>query len=302
MMKSSKTLFILSIVAALLAACAAGAGLFWQHPGQPFSITTLRGQTVELYGQGLYRYDTTLTAAGYRTGDAFTLLAGIPFVLVATWLYRRGSVRGGLMLAGALAYLLYNSSSQALGAAYNNLLPVYITLTTVTLLGFLIFMRSIDACTLRAHYGEAAPRRGVAHFLIVCGVILYCIWLLMSIIPAMLAGSVPPEVGPYTTVITFVLDMGIIAPTLVVSGILLRRDDPLGYVLAPILLIFTDVLGLCLTVMGTGQMMAGLMNMGQFIGMVVSFAILTLVSLRFTVTLFRNISEIKNPVLTSNPS
>jgi hypothetical protein len=44
-------------------------------------------------------------------------------------------------------------------------------------------------------------------------------------------------------------------------------------------------------VMGIAQQIAGLMNIGQFIGFVVSFAILTLFSLRYSIALFRNIEE-----------
>ena len=91
--------------------------------------------------------------------------------------------------------------------------------------------------------------------------------------------------------ITFVLDMAIIAPILVSAGVLLRRAEALGYLLASVLLIFIDALGLSLLVMGIAQQLAGLMNIGQFIGFVVSFAILTLFSLRFTITLLRNIAD-----------
>jgi hypothetical protein len=98
-------------------------------------------------------------------------------------------------------------------------------------------------------------------------------------------------VASYTTIITFVVDMAIIAPVLVSAGVLLRREDPLGYLLSAVLLIFIDVLGLSLLAMGIAQQLAGLMNIGQFIGFVVSFAILTLFSLRFTIVLLRNIVD-----------
>jgi hypothetical protein len=116
-------------------------------------------------------------------------------------------------------------------------------------------------------------------------------WLFLSIVPALLARGVPPELASYTTIITYVVDMGIIAPVLVITGVLFRRREPLGYVLASVLLIFIDVLGSSLLLMGIAQQIAGLMNIGQFIGFVVSFAILTFFSLGFTIVLFRNIAE-----------
>ena len=79
---------------------------------------------------------------------------------------------------------------------------------------------------------------------------------------------------------------------LVATGILLRCSESLGYVLSSVLLVFIDALGTSLLAMGIGQQMAGLMNIGQFIGFVVSFAILTLFSLGFTIVLFRNIEDV----------
>ena len=61
-MKSPKTLVIFSALIAVLALVVAGAGLFWQNGLLPFSFTTLRGQTVQIYGQGLCRYDTSFQA------------------------------------------------------------------------------------------------------------------------------------------------------------------------------------------------------------------------------------------------
>jgi hypothetical protein len=295
-MKTNHTLLWISALVGVFALIAATLGLLWSDGGQPIPFTTLHGESVQLYGDGLYRNDTVLGAVGYRLGDGFVLLAGLPLLLIALWLYARGSVSGGLLLSGALAYLLYTYSSLAFGAAYNNLFLIYITLTGLTLYGFVLLLMSFDARSVQARFAEGTSQRGIGIFLIVSGMILFCIWLLLSIVPALLAGTVPVEVASYTTIITFVWDMALIAPALVLSGILLLRREPLGYLLAPVMLVFTDVLGSSLLVMGIGQQLAGLMSVGQFIGFVVSFAILTLFSLGFTVALFRNFVETTAPV------
>ena len=212
-------------------------------------------------------------------------------MVVSLWLYRRGSLRGGILLTGPILYLLYNYGLMAFGAAYNNLFLVYKVLTSLTFFGSLISIMSFDRRTFPSHFSEGLPIRGVSIFLIVSGIALFSIWLFLSILSALLAGTVPDEVASYTTVITFVMDMGIIAPALVTAGFLLMRRAPLGYVLASVLLVFIDVLGLALLAIGIGQEIAGLMSIGQFIGFVVSFAILTLFSLWFTFALFRNMSD-----------
>ena len=95
--------------------------MFWQDGGSPFPFTTLRGQPAQIYGQGLYRYDSVLIATGYRVADAFTLVVAIPLLVLAVLLYRRSSLIGRLLLTGTLEYFAYNYGSLAFGAAYNNL-------------------------------------------------------------------------------------------------------------------------------------------------------------------------------------
>lgn len=290
-MKQQSTLRWLVLVIAVLAAFTASVGVFSTNGEGPFEFATLHGDRVQIYGRGLYRYDTPLIAVGYRVGDAFTLIVGIPALLVSFWLYQRGSMRGRILLTGTLLFFLYTFGSLGIGAAYNNLFLVYILLTMLTFLGASGLLLSFDLQTFPPFFSDRVPRRGISLFLIISGVGLFCIWLFLSILPALLSGGVPPEVESYTTIVTFVLDMAIIAPVLVSAGVLLRRAEALGYLLASILLIFIDELGLSLLVMGIAQQLAGLMNIGQFIGFVVSFAILTLFSLRFTIALLRNAVE-----------
>jgi len=298
-MKNQSALNWLIPLIAILAAITASIGLFSTNGDGPFQFTTLHNETIAIYGRGLYRFDTPLIAIGYRISDAFTLFAGIPLLLISFWMVRRNSVRGKILLTGTLLFFLYNFGSLALGAAYNNLLLIYIVLTMATFLSVIRLLLSFDLQTFPALFSENLSRRGISIFFIVSGIALFCIWLFLSIVPALLANGVPAKLASYTTVITFVVDMGIIAPILVSAGVLFKRGEPLGYVLTPVLIIFIDALGCSLLVMGIAQQIAGLMNIGQFIGFVVSFAILTFFSLGFTVILFRNISDVSS-LQTSN--
>ena len=65
-MKPSKTVVWLSWLTAVLAAFAAGVGLFLEGGEGPLTSITLRGQSVEMYGEGLYRYDSRFTGAGNK--------------------------------------------------------------------------------------------------------------------------------------------------------------------------------------------------------------------------------------------
>jgi hypothetical protein len=293
MMKTSKIVVWLSSLIALMALIAASIGLFWQDGGSSFAFTTLRGDTVSIAGRGLYRYDTTLMAMGFKAGDAVTLVLGIPALIFSLLRYRRGSVKGGLLLAGTLAYFLYAYGSMAFGAAYNHLFLIYVVLMSASLFGLILTLTSFDLAVLPAHFSSRLPRRDIGIYLIVAGAVLLLIWPGLSIIPALVEGKAPLEVWSYTTVSTYAIDMGIIAPALIIAGVMLLQTNPIGfgYLLSSTLLVFTVILGINLLTAGTMQMLAGLINIGQFIGFVASFAILTLYAIWFTVALFRNVSE-----------
>ena len=291
-MKSSKIVVWLSWLIAVLAFIAVGIGLFYQDGGSSYTFTTLHGQSVQIFGQGLYRYDIPITAVGYRAGDAVTLVLAIPLLIISSMLYQRGQLRGGLLLTGVLAYFLYSYGSMAFGAAYNPLFLVYIVLFSASLFAFVLSLTSFVVPELPTHFSADLPRRGIGVFLVVSGGILALVWLVLSLVPALLRGTVPLEVASYTTFITAAIDIGVVAPALIISGALLLRNAPIGYVLSSTLLVFTVTMGTSLLLAGIAQVLMGVVTIGQFVGFTVPFVILTLIAFGFTIILFRKCSDV----------
>jgi hypothetical protein len=289
-MKISKILVSLSILTGLLALIQAGAGLFWQNGGSPFPFTTLHGETVQMYGQGIYRYDTYFKAPIFRGTDAVTFFLGVPLLAIAIWLYNRGTLRGELFLAGVLAYFAYNSTSVTLGVAYNNLFLEYIAYFSASLFAFVLAVTSIDIQGLSNRISSNLPRRGIAVLLFVAGGALLFAWL--SDLIAWLQPGAIPGVTSYTTEITHAIDLGIIAPLTFLSGILILRRAPLGYLLSTILLLMLAVIGVVVTVQTVFQLGAGIeLAPGLIMGKAGSFAILSLFAVWFLYRIFHGISE-----------
>jgi hypothetical protein len=252
-MKNQPALNWLVPLIALLALLAAGIGLFYPNTGSSFAFTAVRGETVQIWGQGWYRYDTPVGAISFKAGDLITLFLAIPALIVSFVLYRQGSLRGGLLLSGALGYFLYTYTSLGFGAAYNNLFLVYVLIFSASLFGLILALTSFDVQSLPAHFAETLPRRGIEIFLIVSGIILSLIWILLSILPALLQSKAAPEAYYYTTFMTGIVDIGIVAPALIVAGVLLLQRVPLGYLLASTMLGFTCILGPNLTAGGSSR-------------------------------------------------
>lgn len=291
MVKSSKTVVALSLLIAGLALIAAGTGLFWQDGGDSYSFTTLRGQTAEIYGQGLYRYDTLFVGAGSKGTDAITLFLGIPLLVLSTLLYWRGSLRGSLMLTGALAYFLYVYASYALGTvAYNELFLLYITLFSSSLFALVLAFRSIDLQALPSNFLASLPRLGLAIFLFASGLVTLVVWG-SPLVVALFQDKPPGRMDTYTTPVTYALDLAIITPAVFLSSLLILRRAPAGYLIAFPLLVVEAMLAPVITAQTVSQVSAGVsFPPAQIVGPIAGFVVLALMATSFIVSILRNVS------------
>jgi hypothetical protein len=286
-MKTSAIVTKLTYPILLLALFAAGTGIFWQRPGNPVEITTLRGETFELFGRGLYRYDTVSYAAQAVGQDAATLLVGIPLLFVGLLLARKGSLRGELLLTGGLGYMLYTYTSYSFLSAYNELFLVYVALFSLSLFAFILALSGMDTERVTRSVSGGIPRRGIAVFLLFIAAFLTLAWL-GRIVPPLRAGTPPPGLEAYTTLVIQALDLGIIVPVSVITAVLLWKKQPWGYTLASVLLVKALMMGIALIAMIIGQALAGVE-----LGIVESviFAGISLAAITFALLLFRNITD-----------
>lgn len=289
-MKVSTTLIWLVALIVLLAVVSSGVGLLYQTGESPFPFTSVRGESVEMYGQGIYRFETLRDGTGFKGTDLYVLVVAVPLLVISAVFYRRGSWMGGLVLSGMLGYFLYNSASMTFGYAYNNLFPVYLAQFTASLFATVLAYRAFDSTDLHLHFRGRLPRRGIATFLFVLGGALILVWGVMDILPALLTGKAPLLTG-HTTLPTHALDMGIVSPLAIVAGILLLRRTHTGYLLTANLLVISVVLGAGVLALSAAQVLAGVLTVPQIMVFVVPFVILTGFALLLTYVLFRNFSD-----------
>ncbi len=268
-----------------------GIGLFDRTGSGPFPFTTIHGETVEIAGQGLYAYDTLFTASLSWGTDFVTLVIGLPLLIFSIWLYRRGSLRGGFLLTGVLAYFLYYGASLGLGIAYNQLFLVYIALFSASFYAFILALTAFDLETLAGRVASGLPRRGMAIFMFIVGLGLAFIWL-SDVIAALPGDQIPAGLGPYTTIVTYTLDVGIIAVACFLAGFQLWKRAPFGIVLFATLSIMLALIGAMVVGQTVMQLGAGIqLTPGELIGKVTSFIILGSIAVWLTAVLFRNLSE-----------
>ena len=190
-MKSNNIIVIrLALLIIPLALVAASAGVFWQGTGQPYPFTTLRGETVMMRGHGLYRFDTVNSSSQEVGQDIVTLIIGLPLLLTGIVLSRKGSLRGRLLLTGALGYFLYTYASMSFLTAFNSLFLVYVALFSLSLFGFILALAGLKPDEVLSHVSDRFPRRTIATYFIVLAAFLALAWLGL-VFPPMLKGTPP---------------------------------------------------------------------------------------------------------------
>lgn len=239
----------------LLALIAAGAGLLWPAEGQPYPLTTFRGEQVMINGRGLYRYDTVSSAAQMQANDLVTLVLGLPLLVIASRLALRGSLRGRLLLTGTLGFFLYTYTSMTFGTAYNPLFLVYVALWSLSLVACILSVQAIDVAALPQHFSPHLPRRSIAGLLFAAGGFLLVAWL-GRIVPPLLRGETP-ALENTTTLFIQALDLGVIVPLSFVSAVLLLQRKAWGYLLASVAVLKLLTLGLAVSTMGVNMVRVG---------------------------------------------
>jgi hypothetical protein len=290
-----KSVIGLSWLIALLALVAAAAGLLWQRGAGPIEVQNVWGQTIQLRGTGLYMYDSVAGAAQEIGQDTVTLLLGIPLLVISILLFRRGSLRGKLLLTGTLGYFLYTYTAMAMLTTYNELFLVYVALCSLSLFAFVMALTSIDVAALPAHFAASFPRRTVAGFTLFVGALLTLMWL-GRIVPTLLAGRPPVGIDNYTTLVIQVLDLGVIVPTAVLAGVLLLRRAAWGYLLSSVVLVKAFTLMAAVSAMSIAQIVAGVAVSPVEVGVFAGFALVDAGLLGF---MLRSLQEI--PVLSPAP-
>ena len=270
--------FALTLLAAL-------AGV-WPATGTPYLLTNFRGEEVIINARGLYYWDTVSSAAQMQANDLVTLILGLPLLAISFWLTLRGSLRGRLLLAGTLGFILYTYITMSFGAQYNALFLVYVALFSLSLFAFVLVMMSFDIEELPAHFSENLPRGWIAGLLFFAAAFLSLAWL--GRIAVTFAPDTLPALENTTSMFIQVMDLGIIVPVCVLSGILLLRRHPWGYLLASVGLTKFLTLGIAVSLMGLNMARVGVPVSAVELGVFPTIAIANLVMVTL---LIRNIKD-----------
>jgi len=207
---------------------------------------TVNGEIVTLYGKGLYHKESVSMASQARAQDIVTLVFAIPLLILSLILTNKNSIKGKLLLTGTLGYFLYTYVTYSFLTMYNQFFLIYVLIMSLSLFAFLINICSLSSKGLKDHFNQKFPKKYIGIFNIFMGVCVCLLWLGMIIASI---GGVPSVLEHYTTLVIQAMDLGIVVPVAILSGILLIKDNSLGYLFAPIIIIKGVTLVLAIVMM-----------------------------------------------------
>ena len=209
---------------------------------------------------GLYR-DVAWVKMTWFGNDLITLLVGVPLVLVGVTLARRGSLRGVLLWASGLYYIVYNYSFYLHGAQLNVLFPLYAVLFVLPFAALVLLLWRLDADALAASFSPRTPVRSVAGYLVFTGVGLSMAWLGQW--AAYVFGGTEPTMGVGPFQLVAAMDLTTVVPLCLIGGVLLWRRRDWGYILGTIMAVKGAAYTLVLSVNSVVGELRGFDSIGE---------------------------------------
>ena len=269
-MKNKRIISILVIFISILATLTSILGLLNIDHLNIKEFISITGEIVKIYGSGLYKNDSLSTVAQGQASDFITLIFAIPLLLWSLYLSIKGVFKGQLLLIGTLAYFLYTYVSYTFLWNYNVLFIVYVALMSMSFFALVLTIQTIDINSLEKKFSDQLPIKLLTGFQWTIGLLIGLLWI-EKIASSILLNTPPVGLEHYTTLVIQAMDLGFVVPIAFLSGTLLLKKKPYGYLLTSIVIFKGVTMLTAITAMIINMLLQGitvsLVEMGVFIGL-----------------------------------
>jgi len=176
--------------------------------------------------------------------DIANLALASPALIVFSVLALRGSLRAYLLCLGVLTFTVYNYVIYTFSVPFGPLFLLWVAVLGLCIYALIGGVTAVDQSAVQSNFSSPRAIIVVAWFLIVTAVFFDFLWLSEDI-PALLSGNTPQSVkdmGVPTNPI-HILDLAFFLPAVIVTSVLILRQKPLGYTLAPSFIVFLILTG-----------------------------------------------------------
>lgn len=244
-MKFKKQITVLIFIICTTSLLATLSGIFSNGGQKSYSYKTIRGETIEIYGKGLYRHMSSDVAIQGIAQDYVTLFIGIPLLLFGLFFYRKGKTKAKFLLTGVLLYFFLTYLFYTAMAMYNEMFLAYVLLLSCSLFALILNLITFDYKT--TVFKSDKNIRIASYFLLINSVLIALLWLSIILPPLINKSIYPISLQHYTTLIVQGFDLGIFLPLGFVSALLALRKNNFGNIFTIIYVVFLSILMTALT-------------------------------------------------------
>ncbi|NOT75710.1 MAG: hypothetical protein HOP08_12360 [Cyclobacteriaceae bacterium] len=205
---------------------------------------------VGIFYDDFYQYESInwqLQAGGQDLVDLFVL---VPLLAVCAVSLRLNKRVGVMILAGALLYTVYTFMVYCFDVHFNRLFAMYCLVLCLSIYSLLYLFYHYLAQGVRQAAMNIFPFRLIGIFFIVISLAFAALWL-SEIVPAILHNQPPANLRIINlpTNPVHVLDLALLLPGIFSCGILLFFKKRIGYLLAPVFLVFFILMDLTIALL-----------------------------------------------------
>lgn len=200
--------------------------------------------------QGTYGRETASMEAQGMGQDLVDLFLVVPVLVISLFFLKRNSKVAFYVYGGTVFYTVYSFIIYCFGVHFNKLFLLYCLTLGLSLYAFILLIYAFNRIDVRNWFGKEVPSRLTGIYLLVVSILFYLLWL-KDIVPAMINDSIPASVSDYNLLVNpvHVLDIAFALPGLIITAVLIINKHNLGYILAPICLVFMVILAISLAAM-----------------------------------------------------
>ena len=255
-MKYKRAVSLLVYGISILAIIATTAGIFSKSGPGEYEHISIRGETVTIFGKGIYQDMSTDVAIQGIAQDVVTLFIAIPFLLTALYFARKGSLKGRIMLSGSLLYFFLTYLFYLAMAMFNPLFLVYVLLLSTSFFALVLTIFSLYFENLKQYFHSRLPAKFLGGFLVFNAITIGSLWM-QVVVPPLFNEVIPNDLDHYSTLIVQGFDLALFLPISFISGVFLFKRAPIGYLLGSVYFVFLSLLMTALTGKIIGMALVG---------------------------------------------
>jgi len=171
--------------------------------------------------------------------DILNLVLIVPGLIVVTFLTFSNRRIATLLWGGVLLYLVYTFVIYCFDVHFNRLFIAYCLGLGLSFYSFIYFLYTQINERIATDFGNALVIKVIGIYFLVLSTLFYLLWL-GEIIPAITNNTTPKsllDVGLPTNPV-HIIDLSVILPGIFTTGIFLLKKKRIGFILAPVILVF----------------------------------------------------------------